>query len=216
MSNKTGEDEVAALVGHYRAVVSPLRAFLKELHARYQPLSDGAVADYIPELTKADPNLEPFLKKFSKSKPFYAYKLKENIPEICLIKNSRFIENHESLFNGIVKKYKDMAVMVYNGSGVKMHVPGENFEGYQKMNISDALQYLRDNGGVKKFKNIIIIAGDLAGRCISYVPKDYSWHLTKMYYLPSASTSIPDLIQSTGRLCGRNRGKGSLELHAPL
>jgi glutaminase len=56
MSNQSGEDEVAALVGHYRAVVSPLRAFLKEVHARYQPLGDGAVADYIPELTKADPN----------------------------------------------------------------------------------------------------------------------------------------------------------------
>ncbi len=56
MSRKSGDDEVAALVGHYRAVVSPLRAFLKELHGRYQPLNEGALADYIPELTKADPN----------------------------------------------------------------------------------------------------------------------------------------------------------------
>jgi len=56
MSSKTGDDDVAALVGHYRAVASPLRAFLKELHDRYLPVRDGALADYIPELTKANPD----------------------------------------------------------------------------------------------------------------------------------------------------------------
>ncbi len=49
-------DDVSALVGHYRAVASPLRAFLRQLHDRYLPLRDGEVADYIPELSKADPN----------------------------------------------------------------------------------------------------------------------------------------------------------------
>jgi glutaminase len=49
-------DDIAALVGHYRAVASPLRAFLRELHEKYRPLRDGKVADYIPELSKADPN----------------------------------------------------------------------------------------------------------------------------------------------------------------
>ncbi|MEO8602938.1 MAG: glutaminase A [bacterium] len=44
------------MVGHYRAVASPLRAFLGELHEKYRPLMDGQVADYIPELSKADPN----------------------------------------------------------------------------------------------------------------------------------------------------------------
>ena len=56
MSSKSGDDDVAALVGQYRAVASPLRAFLKELHGRYQPLKEGAVADYIPELSKANPD----------------------------------------------------------------------------------------------------------------------------------------------------------------
>jgi glutaminase len=50
------DDDVSALVGHYRAVASPLRAFLRDLHAKYQPLRDGKVADYIPELTKANPD----------------------------------------------------------------------------------------------------------------------------------------------------------------
>jgi glutaminase len=56
MDRHSGDDDVSALVGHYRAVASPLRAFLRELHAKYQPLRAGAVADYIPELTKADPD----------------------------------------------------------------------------------------------------------------------------------------------------------------
>jgi glutaminase len=48
-------DPVGALVGRFRAAVSPLRAFLKELHAKYADLRDGTLPDYIPELTKADP-----------------------------------------------------------------------------------------------------------------------------------------------------------------
>jgi glutaminase len=56
MDRPSGDDEVSKLVGQYRAVVSPLRGFLRELHAKYQPLRDGTLADYIPELTKANPD----------------------------------------------------------------------------------------------------------------------------------------------------------------
>lgn len=56
MAPQSGDDDVSALVGHYRAVASPLRAFLRGLHVKYQPLRDGKVADYIPELGKADPD----------------------------------------------------------------------------------------------------------------------------------------------------------------
>lgn len=35
---------------------SPIAAFLQELHARYATLTEGKVADYIPELSKANPN----------------------------------------------------------------------------------------------------------------------------------------------------------------
>lgn len=56
MSEHPRADDVTALLGQFRAVASPLRAFLRELHVRYQPLRDGKVADYIPELTKADPD----------------------------------------------------------------------------------------------------------------------------------------------------------------
>ncbi|MEH2126148.1 glutaminase A [Nostoc sp.] len=36
---------------------SPLLAFLKELHSQYKSLREGAVAKYIPELAKANPDL---------------------------------------------------------------------------------------------------------------------------------------------------------------
>ncbi|MEW5977063.1 MAG: glutaminase A [Acidobacteriota bacterium] len=38
-----------------KSAASPARQILRELHARYQPLTEGRVADYIPELAKADP-----------------------------------------------------------------------------------------------------------------------------------------------------------------
>lgn len=36
-------------------MLSPIQEFLEKLHARYAPVMDGQVADYIPELSKADP-----------------------------------------------------------------------------------------------------------------------------------------------------------------
>jgi glutaminase len=49
-------DDLGALVGRFKAATSPLRAFLRELHERYAPLTDGKVADYIPELGLANPS----------------------------------------------------------------------------------------------------------------------------------------------------------------
>jgi len=37
-------------------VKSPILEFLEVLHSRYTSLNEGNVADYIPELAKADPN----------------------------------------------------------------------------------------------------------------------------------------------------------------
>jgi glutaminase len=37
-------------------MLSPIQEYLEHLHARYAPLMDGTVADYIPELSKANPH----------------------------------------------------------------------------------------------------------------------------------------------------------------
>src|SRR5262245_15277586 len=38
------------------AVSSPIQSYLERLHAKHAGVTDGAVATYIPELAKADPN----------------------------------------------------------------------------------------------------------------------------------------------------------------
>lgn len=48
--------DFSSLASSIQAVVSPFRQYLGDLHSKYQTASDGAVADYIPELALADPN----------------------------------------------------------------------------------------------------------------------------------------------------------------
>ncbi len=55
MANPTDAGTVSQLINRMKSAVAPLRDTLRELHAKYQPLTDGKVADYIPELAKADP-----------------------------------------------------------------------------------------------------------------------------------------------------------------
>jgi glutaminase len=52
---KTGEGELDLLLGKMKAAASPLRDVLRELHQKYAGNDQGKVADYIPELAKADP-----------------------------------------------------------------------------------------------------------------------------------------------------------------
>jgi hypothetical protein len=156
-------------------------------------------ADYKAQL-KHDPSLHGFLTGFSKSTPCYSWKDRQNIPNICIIKNTRFVYNMEELVKGIKQDFGDKVdVVSYNGGS------GEG--------ISETLQDFKRDGGCKKHPRIIIVAGDLAGRSISFVSKDYTWHTTDMYYIPAKTTPVPDMIQSAGRLCGRNKGGAPLVLH---
>lgn len=47
--------DLQALANSISAVTSPFRNYLNDLHGKYQDFSEGALADYIPELTLADP-----------------------------------------------------------------------------------------------------------------------------------------------------------------
>ena len=72
---------------------------------------------------------------------------------------------------------------------------------------------MKDNGDVEKFPRILILSGDYASRCTSFVSRDYEWHLTDMYYNPATSTPISEQVQNVGRLTGRNKNKAHLYLH---
>jgi glutaminase len=49
-------DDLNQLVGSMKALASPFRTVLSELHAKHKAVRDGAVANYIPELAKANPD----------------------------------------------------------------------------------------------------------------------------------------------------------------
>jgi glutaminase len=48
-------DNLKSLATSINAVTSPFRNYLNDLHQQYQPLMEGKIADYIPELTLARP-----------------------------------------------------------------------------------------------------------------------------------------------------------------
>ncbi len=50
----TNENDLDMLLGRMKAAASPLREVLREIHARHAGNDEGKVADYIPELAKAD------------------------------------------------------------------------------------------------------------------------------------------------------------------
>jgi glutaminase len=51
----TNNDEIGLLLGRMKSAVAPMREIVRDLHARYADLNEGRVANYIPELAKADP-----------------------------------------------------------------------------------------------------------------------------------------------------------------
>lgn len=177
------------------------------------------------DILSNDLNLAPFLETICNNEPETGPKYNELVPTICLIKNTRFISNQVNLAKGINTRFPSQFVtVVYNGSGSLIYyndMPNEiqiknqtvTKGEFTEVDIADVLQYFYDNGGATKFPRIIIIAGDLAGRSISYVNRNHKWHTTDMYYIPSQSATIPDMIQSAGRLCGVNQGLGHLILH---
>ena len=55
MAEATRGHELDALLNKMKSAAAPLRGILRDLHEKYLPVRDGKVADYIPELAKADP-----------------------------------------------------------------------------------------------------------------------------------------------------------------
>jgi glutaminase len=55
VSITSDDGELDLLLGKMKSAAAPLREVLRELHTRLASINDGKVADYIPELAKADP-----------------------------------------------------------------------------------------------------------------------------------------------------------------
>src|SRR5579883_325757 len=52
----SGNNDLKAFTNRFKAAASPFRVFLNDLYEKYLPLREGTVADYIPELAKANPD----------------------------------------------------------------------------------------------------------------------------------------------------------------
>lgn len=52
--SRNANDELDLLLGRMKAAAAPLRDVLREIHDRYASNDEGKVADYIPELARAD------------------------------------------------------------------------------------------------------------------------------------------------------------------
>jgi glutaminase len=56
MTDETCDRSLDLLLNRTRSAASPLRDVLRDLHARFRTIDEGAVAGYIPELAKANPD----------------------------------------------------------------------------------------------------------------------------------------------------------------
>jgi hypothetical protein len=183
---------------------------------------DKVVAPYnntrYSHMTRVDSNLPKWLDKMSREQLWYDKKSEINLNVVMLLKYTIYNYNQETLYNSIKRKYPGLFVLIlYNGKGIMCSENVGNFKANvysSDLSINKTLQYFRMDP--EKYPRILIIAGNIASRCISFVSNDYSLHLNHMYYLPQKSTTVPEMIQSVGRLCGRNRDKGPIHLCTPL
>jgi hypothetical protein len=107
----------------------------------------------------------------------------------------------------IVKRYQERVLVIdHHADGISIRVGEAEFE--VSDTISNVLQDLKDNSHKTP---ILIFAGDIAGRGVSYVSRDYGWHLTHQRLIVAKSCSEPELMQKI-RLCGVYRDQLPLKL----
>jgi len=166
-----------------------------------------------------DPDLDRFLETHRTHEP-YSIHTHSKHPMIGLIKTERLIAQQDLLFEKITKKYKDdYTVMTYNGTSCKMYSSNlkkerlvlpvckrkgtytKGVHTFKNTPLPYVIQYLKNNGGAEKFPRVIIISYKLVNRGINIVSEDFGWHLTHMFYRPSSSADVTNMIQSM-RLCG--------------
>ena len=144
--------------------------------------------------------LEEFLTQYIKMPPFNF--LSEYHPRICLINISDCVEPYIIAQKIISKMFPDILTIVYTGEGITVKMGDKS--SHRKTSISDVLQEIKNkfNERIKDIRHIIIFAGELAGRGISFKSKDRKWHLTDEFLIVAKKCGEPELIQKI-RLAGR-------------
>lgn len=179
---------------------------ITDIHFHFIQKTNGNLLD--------DSDLDSYLNIHHDQKPF------QNHPMITLIKTENTIVQQDILLNMIAKKYpSEYTIITYNGTSCKLYSSQlldttivlpvckkmskfkHGLQVFKNTPLPYVLQYLKNNGGANLFPRILIIAYKLVGRGINIVSEDFGWHLTHMFYRPSPTTDVTNLIQSM-RLCG--------------
>jgi hypothetical protein len=176
-----------------------------------------------------DPNLKNYLEDFSKKGIYFdpVWGGRRH-PVISLVRVGITIEPQLRLAEFIQSNHT-ITCITFNGSGEGLTLRGHGLpkspikigkntsilekevHNFSDLQIGDAISYLQENGGVDRYPRIVIIAGKMADRGITFGSSNYSecisqkqvpWHLTEMYYLAAKGTDQPNLLQAAGRLCG--------------
>ena len=138
-------------------------------------------------------------------------------PNIALHVNSKFQATMTSTINWmkVQPNYKSFALISYMGDGIHMYIPGihkdvklhtpdgkdissskhNDLLHFKGAHIPDALQFLKDNGGVDKFSHVVIFTGFLANRGIRFVSRDFGWHCSDQYMRVSKGTTVSTMMQ---------------------
>ncbi len=213
---------------HYKSIVN-----FKFIHLVYKnSLITKKDSDALSDL-----NLFPYLDEFSKKPPYYV-ELYDNTgeysdshhPVISLMRVAITNNSNIRLLCDIANKY-NFPIMYFQGGKGAGHITlsvfsetnpiklkngstsiivnGE-YHDFDNASPSIVLEWLKNNGGVKRFPRILILAGCMAARCQSFGSSDFNvcllnkklaWHLTEMYLTVSTIMDQPELLQTAGRLC---------------
>jgi hypothetical protein len=140
-------------------------------------------------------------------------------PPIVLYVPSSFTKHHNEVFNYIkssIRRRSKWIVIQFDGQNncpIKLfcsefdqemikiknntYKPKNNIYYIDKNSLSDVLGFLRHIMNLNYFyKNILIVAGRMATRQISYVCNRYLWHLSHLRILRSKTCSCTELVQS--------------------
>lgn len=181
-----------------------------------------------------DKNLKKYIRDFAKTKPHKCRSFwgKQLHPRYSLVRLGSVIKPQLKVAAWVNKCYGNKIVAItYNGSGHGVTLRGSALpeetifledgteSKYTKgvhyfsngLHVGKIIAYLQNNGGVMKYPRIMVFAGTLADRGISFGTSEwgeclrdrvYPWHLTEMYFIAAKSMSQSNLLQAAGRLCG--------------
>jgi hypothetical protein len=157
-------------------------------------------------LLENDPYLIDWIQDLIEIEP---YQLEDGTihPIIALVSICDTVDPCTRAREAIVSQFgKKVVVIDHHADGIV--IQKGMIEDDSSFHISDVLQELKDSGETCP---IVIFAGDIAGRGVSYVSRDYAWHLTHQRLIVSKSCPEPELMQKV-RLCGVYRDSIPLKL----